>query len=116
MGRRLFIAGLAWRTTEEGLARHLASVGEVTWLRLMTDRETGRSKGFAFAEMADAAQAARAVHELHGEVLDERRLTVEEAKPRPDGRDDRVDRTARDRRPPRDARSARDDRPSGGAW
>lgn len=114
MGRRLFIAGLAWRTTEEGLARHLATVGEVTWIRLMTDKETGRSKGFAFAEMADDAQVARAVRELHGEPLDDRRLTIEEARPRPDGRDDRVPRTARIGESP--GRPMRDPGPSRGAW
>lgn len=82
MGTRLFVAGVAWRTTEEALARHIGSVGEVTDLRLITDRETGRSKGYAFVEMATPEQAARAIRELDGVVLDDRPLAVQEARPR----------------------------------
>ena len=100
MGTRLFVAGLAWRTTEETLIHHLESVGEVTWLRLVTDRETGRSKGFAFVEMGSPEQAARAVKELHGVSLDDRPLTVQEAKPRPPVQPGSFDGP---RRPPRDA-------------
>lgn len=117
MGTRLFIAGLAWRTTEEGLARHLSSVGEVTWLRVVIDRETGRSKGFAFAEMAAPAQAERAVRELHGQPLDDRPLTVEEAGPRPERhpgsvRSGDADRSSR----PDQRQAARDPRPARSAW
>jgi len=84
MGTRLFIAGLAWRTTEDGLMRHLAPAGEVTWLRFATDRETGRHKGYAFVEMATPEQAEHAVALLEGSILDDRPLTVQEAKPRPE--------------------------------
>lgn len=85
MGTRLFVGGVAWRTSEDALARHLGSAGEVTYLRLVTDRETGRSKGYAFAEMATPEQASRAIRELDGVVLDDRPLAVQEARPRPPG-------------------------------
>jgi len=84
MGTRLFIAGLAWRTTEDGLVRHLAPAGEVTWLRFATDRDTSRHKGYAFVEMATPEQAEHAVALLDGSMLDDRPLTVQEAKPRPE--------------------------------
>jgi RNA recognition motif-containing protein len=82
MGTRLFVAGLAWRTTEEGLARHLSSVGEVTSARIVTDRETRRSKGYAFVDMATPEQAVRAIKELDDVALDDRRLTIQEARSR----------------------------------
>ncbi len=82
MAKRVYVGNLAWATTEDGLREIFGQYGEVVSARIITDRETGRSKGFAFVEMegADAAIAA-----LNGVNLDGRPLRVNEANERPAG-------------------------------
>lgn len=82
VAQRLFVGGLAWSTTEEDLARFFAQVGEVRAVTIVLDRETGRSKGFGFVELADPALASAAISRLDGHALDGRMVRVAEARPR----------------------------------
>lgn len=84
MGNRLFVGNLSFNTTEEGLMAAFQEFGEVVEARLMTERETGRSRGFAFVEMATPEAAAKAIEEMNGAVLDGRPLRVNEAEKRPE--------------------------------
>ena len=70
--------------TEEELQETFAQFGEVTSAKIITDRETGRSKGFGFIEMADSAAGQKAIEELDGQVVGGRNLRVNEARPRED--------------------------------
>ena len=79
---RLFVGSLALTTTEAELAQVFHPYGEITSVRIMTDRETGRSRGFGFIEMPDATQAQAAIAGLNGRSLGGRLLTVNEARPR----------------------------------
>jgi RNA recognition motif-containing protein len=83
MGNRLYVGNLSFNVTEDSLRAALEGAGgTVKDLHIVTDRETGRPRGFAFAEMADDAQAQAAIKALDGKDLDGRNLTVNEAKPR----------------------------------
>ena len=83
MGTRLYVGNLSWDTTEEALSAALAEGGRnVKELQIITDRETGRPRGFAFAEMASDADAQAAIQALDGQDLDGRPLTVNEARER----------------------------------
>lgn len=82
---RLFVAGLAWRTDEESLARLFAELGDVEAVKVVMDRETGRSKGYGFVEMADPTMLSAAIERLDGRELDGRTITVMEARPRSSG-------------------------------
>ena len=82
---RIFVGSLALTTTEEELAQLFHPYGEITSVRIMTDRETGRSRGFGFVEMLRATAAQAAIEGLNGRSLDGRFLTVNEARPRDDG-------------------------------
>ncbi len=86
MATKLFIGGITWGTTDEMLAEAFAQAGEVVSAQVMKDRETGRSRGFAFVEMAtdEAAQAAIAM--WNDQELDGRTIIVNEARPREDSR------------------------------
>lgn len=81
MATKLFIGSLAWATTDESLAALFSQVGTVTSARVITDRATGRSKGFGFVEMSTDEEAQRAVAELNGKDLDGRQIVVNEARP-----------------------------------
>ena len=81
---RLFIGNLAFHTTEALLHETFSQFGEVAEVKLMTDRETGQSRGFAFVSMADANAAAKAISELNGALLEGRPLRVNEAEARPE--------------------------------
>ena len=80
MAQKLFIGGLAFSTSTERLREAFAQVGVVESAAVVMDRETGRSRGFGFVEMA-TAEAAEAVKKFDGHELDGRRLTVQPAKP-----------------------------------
>jgi RNA recognition motif-containing protein len=80
MGKKLYIGGLPYSTTQEALASLFSEVGTVESARIITDRETGRSKGFAFIEMADA-NADSAIQNLNGFSFLGREITVNEARP-----------------------------------
>jgi RNA recognition motif-containing protein len=83
MGNRLYVGNLAFTTTEDTLRSALEeSGGTCKDIHIVTDRETGRPRGFAFAEMADDAQAQAVIAAMDGKDLDGRNLTVNEAKPR----------------------------------
>ena len=84
MAQKLFVGGIAFTTTEKGLHDFFGKVGEVSSASIVTDRDTGRSRGFGFVEMANAEGAQRAVSDLNGRDLDGRSLKVELAKPKTD--------------------------------
>ena len=79
---RIFVANLAWTTTEDELERLFEPYGIVNRTQIVTDRETGRSRGFGFVEMPDDTEAQAAIDELNGTSLGGRTLTVNEARPR----------------------------------
>jgi len=88
MNNRLYVGNLSFYTTEDALMRAFAQVGEVTEAKLVIDRETGRSRGFAFVVMGSDADAQKAISQLDGTDLDGRPLRVniaEERKPRSGG-------------------------------
>src|SRR5690606_13316053 len=78
----LFVGNLAWATTQADLEAAFGAYGEVTSAKIMTDRETGKSRGFAFVEMPNDAEARKAVDELNGTDLKGRAINVNEARPR----------------------------------
>jgi RNA recognition motif-containing protein len=82
MAQKLFVGGIAFITTEEGLQEFFAQAGEVASAAIVTDRDTGRSRGFGFVEMTSAEGAQRAVADLNGRDLDGRSLKIEIAKPK----------------------------------
>ena len=84
MATKLYVGNLSFRTTSEELRDAFASVGTVESASVIEDRETGRSRGFAFVEMATPEEAAAAIEAFNGKDFGGRNLTVNEAKPRPD--------------------------------
>ena len=82
--RNLFVGNLSFQTTEGDLTSLFEPFGEITRVQVMTDRDTGRSRGFAFVEMANDEAAAKAVAELNGKEVDGRALNVNEARPKPE--------------------------------
>ena len=80
MSKRIFVGNLSFRTTESELDGLFAQVGAVESVAIITDRETGRSKGFGFVEMS-APDADKAIVQLNGTELGGRALTINEAKP-----------------------------------
>lgn len=83
----IYVGNLAYATTDETLKSAFSEFGEVTSARVVTDRMSGRSKGFGFVEMPDNAQAQAAIDALNGRELDGRTLRVNESQPKP--REDR---------------------------
>src|SRR6267378_259175 len=84
MGTKLYVGNLSFRTTAEELRDAFASAGTVESASVIEDRDTGRSRGFAFVEMATAEEAATAIEQFNGKDFGGRNLTVNEAKPRED--------------------------------
>src|SRR5205823_4102888 len=82
MSVRLFVGGLAFTTSTDGLREAFARFGPVQSAAVMTDRETGRSRGFGFVEMASEEEAERAISGLNGSSLDGRMIRVDRATPR----------------------------------
>ena len=80
----IYVGNLSFDETETSLQAAFAAHGEVTSARIITDRETGRSRGFGFVEMSDEAQARAAIAGLNGTSVNGRDLTVNEAKPKED--------------------------------
>jgi len=85
MAQKLFVGGIAFATTEEGLREFFAQSGTVVSASVVTDQATGRSRGFGFVEMATEEEANKAVTDIGGRELDGRRLNVEIAKPKASG-------------------------------
>ena len=81
MAKKIYVGNLAFSTTEGSLIDYFSQHGAVESVRVITDRDTGRSKGFAFVEMANDEEADRAINELNGKEFDGRQLTVNEARP-----------------------------------
>jgi cold-inducible RNA-binding protein len=81
MAKKLYVGGLSYNTTDEGLKEAFAKAGAVSSAKVITDRMTGRSRGFGFVEMDDDAEADKAIEMYNGQELDGRRLTVNEARP-----------------------------------
>lgn len=77
--KRLYVGNLSWTATEDDLRERFGNYGLLTSVRLITDRETGKSKGFAFVEFEDEADARRAKEEEHGESWMGRSLKVDAA-------------------------------------
>ncbi len=86
MTKKLYVGNLAYSTTDAALSELFGGVGEVESVNLITDRMSGRSKGFAFVEMADNATAQEAINQLNGREIDGRELKVAEARPKRDDR------------------------------
>jgi len=82
--KNLFVGNLPYDASEEALRDLFAPFGEVQQVRIMTDRDTGKSRGFAFVEMAQDDQAAAAIASLNGKEFGGRPLTINEARPRPE--------------------------------
>lgn len=82
--KKLFVGSLAWATTDDGLQAHFAQCGTVASAKVVTDRESGRSRGFGFVEFENDAEADAAVEKLNNSELDGRQITVSEARPRED--------------------------------
>jgi len=81
---KLYVGNLSYRTTEADLRREFEKYGNVDSVDMIVDRETGRSKGFAFIEMSDNNQANEAIRALDGAELGDRTLKVNEALPKND--------------------------------
>ncbi|MBZ5564361.1 MAG: RNA-binding protein [Acidobacteriia bacterium] len=82
--KNLFVGNLAFSTTEDALRELFSPFGEVQQIRIMTDRDTGKSRGFAFVEMVQDDAAAKAIATLNGKEFGGRALTINEARPRPE--------------------------------
>jgi len=81
MGKKLYVGSIPFNATEESLRDLFKSIGEVESVKIITDADTGRSKGFGFVEMATAEDAKKAIEQLNGTKFMERDLIVNEARP-----------------------------------
>lgn len=84
MSQNLFIGSLAYATTDDALKAFFEAVGEIDSARVITDRETGRSKGFGFVSYVNEADNQKAIDQLNGKELDGRTITVNLARPKED--------------------------------
>ena len=85
MAQKLFVGGLPFATSNDQLRDLFAGIGEVASATVVTDRDTGRSRGFGFVEMATVEAAEEAINRLNGRDYEGRRLQVEKAKASPAG-------------------------------
>lgn len=81
MSMKLYVGGLSFDTTDDGLRTFFEQAGTVESATVITDRYSGRSRGFGFVEMSSSAEGRKAIEELNGKVLDGRTLRVDEARP-----------------------------------
>ncbi len=84
MGLKLYVGGLPYSYDKQALADLFAPAGTVTSSIIISDRETGRSKGFGFVEMSSEAEAQAAIESFNGKEVDGRTITVNEARPQED--------------------------------
>ena len=84
MGNRVYVGNLSFDTPEDGVRKAFAAHGNVTEVKIVTDRATGRPRGFAFVTMGTDEEAAQAIAKLNGTMLDGRSLRVNEAEQKPD--------------------------------
>lgn len=83
MSKKVFVGGLSWNTENDSLREAFETFGEVTESRVITDRDTGRSRGFGFITFESAESASRAISEMDGTELDGRTIKVNEAQDKP---------------------------------
>jgi cold-inducible RNA-binding protein len=86
MSKKLFVGSLSWNTDDAGLHQAFERFGEVVDAKVITDRETGRSRGFGFVTFAEGSHADAAMQEMNGTELDGRTINVNEARERSFGR------------------------------
>lgn len=86
MAKNIYVGNLAWECTSDDLLNMFSQYGQVARAQVTMDRETGRSRGFGFVEMPNDAEAAAAIEGLNGQQISGRALTVNEARPREEGR------------------------------
>ena len=84
MSKNIYVGNLSYDTTADTLRSLFAEYGEVDSVNVITDRYTGRSRGFGFVEMATEEAAAEAIREMNGRMVDGRELRVDKAKPQSD--------------------------------
>ena len=83
MSKKLFVGGLSWGSDDESLRQAFEKFGQISEAKVITDRETGRSRGFGFVSFASDSAAAAALSEMDGKELDGRTIKVNEAQERP---------------------------------
>ncbi len=83
---RIYVGNLSYEVTEEDLRQEFGAFGEVTSVNIITDKYSGRPKGFGFIEMASVSEGQAAITGLKGKTLKERTIVVNEARPRTDKR------------------------------
>lgn len=81
MPKKIYVGNISFRTTESDLSEMFGEVGQVESVQIITDRDTGRSKGFGFIQMSDDAAADKAIERFNGKEVNGRALTVNEARP-----------------------------------
>src|SRR5690242_6338506 len=84
MNKKLFVGSLSYDTNDQSLEAFFSQAGKVESAHVITDRYSGRSKGFGFVEMSTVEEAEKAKQELNGQMLDGRAIVVHEAKPQED--------------------------------
>lgn len=84
MEKRLYVGNLPFDTTEDELHQLFSAHGQVVSTKLISDQETGRSRGFAFVEMSSEEEAKTAIEKMNKSKIGDRELTVNEARPRPE--------------------------------
>ncbi len=82
MGRKLYVGNLPYSVTQQTLEETFGQCGTVDSVNVITDRDTGQSKGFGFIEMSSDSEAQKAIQELNGTSIDGREIKVNEAKPK----------------------------------
>jgi RNA recognition motif-containing protein len=85
VGNKLYVGGLSWNTDNDGLRQAFERFGDVEDVRVVTDRETGRSRGFGFVTFNSSQAAQAAISEMDGTELDGRNIKVNEAEDKPRG-------------------------------
>src|SRR5207244_4147087 len=85
MAKKIYVGNLSFQTTDADLNQMFSEVGQVESVQIITDRDTGRSKGFGFVEMSDDAAATKAIERFNGKEVNGRALTVNEARPKDSG-------------------------------
>ena len=83
MGTKVFVGGLAWATTSDGLRQAFEACGSIVEAKVVEDRDTGRSRGFGFVTFADDAGCKKAIETMNGATLDGRQIRVNEAENKP---------------------------------
>ncbi len=85
MGNKLFVGGLPYSTTSDEMKNHFMAAGNVVSAQIITDKFSGRSKGFGFVEMGSAEEAQKAIEMFNGTDFGGRQLAVNEARPKTEG-------------------------------